>query len=181
MKILVYRPEITVYHRDFDGLWVSTHGTNTATLFYPMKDEHGSLTPTGFRRHVALGEEPFFTIIAPDGSYLGDGNRASLIARKGTPSYLYTPDGKVHDPINALVLAKRNEGGLALVRPDRPEPVPAPCQPESGPEPREWAEKPFGPSTWTDGPIPGQLAFGFFDDEPIEASRSKPKRKAVRS
>jgi hypothetical protein len=38
MIIAIYRPEITVYHREPDGVWESTFGTQTNTLFYPMPD-----------------------------------------------------------------------------------------------------------------------------------------------
>lgn len=59
IRVPVYRPEITVYHRGPDGEWDSTCGTNTLTLFYPMADESGDEPrATGLRRVVRHGTGP---------------------------------------------------------------------------------------------------------------------------
>lgn len=109
MLIPVYRPEITVYERDPEGLWASKNGTITGTLFYPMDDVDGP-TEAGSRKVVRRGSEPFFTIIAPEGSELLRINRAV---------FLKLPGGKKWDAISALILAKRRDDGLDLVRPGR--------------------------------------------------------------
>jgi hypothetical protein len=109
MLIPIYRPEITVYERDADGLWASKNGTITNTLFYPLDDFDGP-TEAGSRKVVKFGSEPFFTIIAPEGTQMVKINRAV---------YLQLPTGKKWDAWSALVLAKRRDDGLDLVRPGR--------------------------------------------------------------
>ena len=111
MNVPVYRPEITLYARSPDGEWGTPYGTQTATLFVPMDDEDGApISSTDTRRVVRFGLEPFFTIVAPEGSQL---------IRKGRASYLNLPDGKVFDAITATAYAKQRDMGLDLVRPGR--------------------------------------------------------------
>jgi hypothetical protein len=136
MIIPIYRPEITIYERttknrewSVDG-WVSKLGTVTNTLFYPISNGL-NITETGFKVIVENGEEPFYQILAPEGCYLAHHGRATLLDRdrRDRPSTLYFPDGKAHDAINAVILAKHQSDGLGLVRPGRPRPVAPPAPP----------------------------------------------------
>ena len=119
MRVPIYRPEITVYERDRDGLWQSSRGTMTNTLFYAMGDED-TVTDVGFRKVVKLGSEPAFVVIAPQGS--------EMITR-GQATFLRSPEGKVYDGINTLILAKRRDSGFDLARQDRPAPSPVAIAP----------------------------------------------------
>lgn len=116
MQVPIYRPEITTYERDEDGLWVSKQGTITSTLFYPMPDRD-SVNESGLRVVVEHGADPFFTIVAPDGSRLEitSSGSATFLSRRGKWNMLRMPGGKAHDATNALCYAKRGEFGLSLL------------------------------------------------------------------
>ena len=131
MIIPIYRPEITIYERTTKNRqwavngWVDKQGTITNTLFYPIPDGI-TFTEAGFKKRVEHGEEPFFRIEAPEGSYLAHQGRVTLLDRRHQPNTLYLPDGDAHDAINALVLAKRGACGLSLVRSGPPREVATP-------------------------------------------------------
>jgi hypothetical protein len=112
IEIPIFRPEIIVYHRDRDGFWVSSNGLLTHTLFYPMDDFDGP-TEAGFKKLVGKGSLPFHLILAPDDCEM---------VHRGRAVYLRTPDGKLHDATNAVILAKRREHGQVLARPGAPRP-----------------------------------------------------------
>jgi hypothetical protein len=142
--IPIYRPEITTYRRDDDGLWVSERGTFVWTFFRPMADEARREVAPGCRRDVVNGSTPAFTILAPED--------AELVER-GASLSLRLASGKLLDGIQALIAAKRDELGLSL------EGRPTSADPDSPPRPMP-AAAPLPTPSRARGPAVQMAMFG---------------------
>ena len=154
MIIPIYRPEITLYRRDEDGLWQSDRPSSSPSLFYPLPDKD-EVDDSGRRTTVHLGSTPFCHIRVPDGSWLGHNRKHSIIARKDQPCFLFTEED-CYDTVNALVAAKRGHFGFSMARDDAIEPEPSRTQ---APNQAGFQSSPFFVpvarqfKTWRDIPI----------------------------
>ena len=141
MIFYIYRPEITLYERDEEGVWVAKSPTVTNTLFHPLPDMDRQPTEGGFLKTVEHGETPAYTIEVSNGAYL---------EHKGRALYLFTRSGKAFDATTALIAAKTRFEDFRLVRagdaPVDPELVPVVANKPAKPEPKTAPEpKPFVP------------------------------------
>lgn len=113
----IYGPTTQVFEKAPDGVWESSYGPVTSKTFYALPDE-SCITEAGLRRIVTGGSEPIKTLVAPEGSTLviPDNGRACMLKRKDKPAWLRTPDGKLHDAINALIFGRSGAHGLTVLR-----------------------------------------------------------------
>jgi hypothetical protein len=119
MIVEICRPEITVW----DYQWISKNGPHRVDLFTPMSDEDRAVKSGGlFLRDVRHGTEPAVVLAVSDDVTWVD---------KGRARYLRTPDGKYHDAINAVILAKYQSHGFRFIRAGMSLPVqgPSPARP----------------------------------------------------